>query len=144
MPAHRKDDNAEAMAALYLGGHSLEEVAAAFACTRQNVYKVLKLRGMVLRPPKRLPFITWKGMKFTIGKDGYYRRTDGDRERLHRVVWVHHKGPIPDGYDVHHKNGDKTRNQLGNLELLSCEEHGAAHGFGGNQHTGSLGTRPVK
>lgn len=34
---------------------------------------------------------------------------------------------IPKGYDIHHKNGDYTDNELSNLVLLSQEEHAKLH-----------------
>lgn len=63
---------------------------------------------------------------------GYYRRgntTPDNPERwLHRYVWHKHKGPIPDGYSVHHRDEDKTNNAIENLELLSFEDHAKHHG----------------
>ena len=38
--------------------------------------------------------------------------------RLHRAVWEHHNGKIPNGYHVHHKDGDRNNNDISNLELL--------------------------
>ena len=46
---------------------------------------------------------------------------------LHRVVWLREVGPIPDGYDVHHKDHDPTHNSLANLELKAESEHGRHH-----------------
>jgi hypothetical protein len=47
----------------------------------------------------------------------------------HRMV-LHDAGiAIRPGYDVHHRNGDKTDNGLDNLELLPRAEHQALHGL---------------
>ena len=54
-------------------------------------------------------------------------------EREHRVVWKRAHGPIPKGYDVHHKDEDKTNNDLTNLELLPKTEHGHLHGQQGGR-----------
>lgn len=43
--------------------------------------------------------------------------------RLHRVVWEHDHGPIPDGFHVHHVDHDPTNNDPSNLSL----EHGSEH-----------------
>jgi len=40
----------------------------------------------------------------------------------HRLVWFHIHGPIPDGVTVNHKNGMKSENWLGNLELATYSE----------------------
>lgn len=45
----------------------------------------------------------------------------------HVALWVKHHGPVPDGYHVHHKDGDTTNNDISNLECLSAEHHAAAH-----------------
>jgi hypothetical protein len=144
MPAHRKDEKAAGMLALYAEGFSLAQVAKAFGVTRQSVYKMLRKRGYAARATAPLPFISWGNAKYTIDGFGYYRRTDDDRRRLHVDIWESENGPLPEGFDVHHADGDKTNNTPGNLELLSCSEHGRRHGFGGNQYTGSLGTRPIR
>jgi len=38
---------------------------------------------------------------------------------LHRLVAATFLGPIPEGRWIHHKDGDKTNNQLGNLEIVT-------------------------
>jgi hypothetical protein len=43
--------------------------------------------------------------------------------KLHRIVYVMHNGPIPDGYQIHHKDGDKKNNRIGNLECVSALKH---------------------
>jgi hypothetical protein len=42
---------------------------------------------------------------------------------LHREVWKAANGPIPPGYDVHHKDGNTLNNALDNLECLTRSEH---------------------
>ncbi len=37
----------------------------------------------------------------------------------HRVVWVHHNGPIPHGMEINHINGVKTDNRPANLEMVT-------------------------
>jgi hypothetical protein len=59
-------------------------------------------------------------------------------------VWEHHNGPIPAGFEVHHKDENKANNDISNLDLMTAVDHAARHGFGGNQYVPSLGRRPVK
>lgn len=47
--------------------------------------------------------------------------------RLHRTVWEYYNGIIPKGYHVHHKDGNKTNNDIANLELLTKSEHIGYH-----------------
>lgn len=47
--------------------------------------------------------------------------------RLHRMVWESIHGPVPDGYHVHHKDGNRANNQPDNLELLEGSEHLSLH-----------------
>lgn len=49
--------------------------------------------------------------------------------RLHRVVWEHFNGPVPDGYAVHHENHDRSDNEPSNLGLMSDSKHATHHGL---------------
>lgn len=69
----------------------------------------------------------FNGVKFTRDdKTGYYLNSTM-RKRMHVYVWEHFNGEIPDGYDVHHKDHDKSNNDISNLELLERGEHRARH-----------------
>ncbi|MEI3180990.1 MAG: HNH endonuclease signature motif containing protein [Lachnospiraceae bacterium] len=63
---------------------------------------------------------------------GYYlcsaKSTDGSRKRLHVYVWEFYNGPVPRGYHVHHRDEDKSNNDISNLELLSESDHLSLHG----------------
>lgn len=54
--------------------------------------------------------------------DGYVRvgRSGRTREQYaHRIVWEAVNGPIPDGYQVDHKNHSRADNRIRNLQLLT-------------------------
>jgi len=127
MTRKQQDKRAYEMYALYTQGYSLEQVGKAYGVTRQSVYGVFKDRGFSLREKKQLPYIVWNGNKYTLTTDGYYRRTDGNRELLHRDIWAFNYGEIPVGYDVHHKDENKSNNAVDNLELLTTEDHTRLH-----------------
>lgn len=50
----------------------------------------------------------------------------GDKQRryyVHRLVAETFIGPLPDGYEVNHKDEDKTNNTAGNLEYLTHKDN---------------------
>lgn len=57
-------------------------------------------------------------------KDGYVAI---GRQLEHRIVYKQHFGSIPDGYDIHHKNGIRDDNRIENLELLKKGDHRREH-----------------
>ena len=61
----------------------------------------------------------------TYYKCGPYFQHDG--VRLHRAVWEHYHGPVPDGYHVHHIDGDRSNNDISNLACLPHSEHESYH-----------------
>lgn len=70
----------------------------------------------------------FNGRKYTRDdKTGYYLNSTS-RERIHRAVWAHYNGPIPDGYAIHHIDEDKSNNCIENLQLISRSEHATLHG----------------
>lgn len=142
MPALRKDYS-EAVKQ-YLEGQSIEKIATFYGITRQAMWKILVRRGVAMRHLEPAEFVVWNGAKYSVRENGYLAKTIESRSYLHREIWEQHYGPIPLGYEVHHKDEDKRNNALNNLELLTEADHAAAHGFGGNQYVPSLGRRPVK
>jgi hypothetical protein len=66
---------------------------------------------------------------------------------MHRDVWRHYNGPIPKGFHVHHKDGDRTNNKIGNLELIDGRKHNSMHSKGRqvvNWRKGVAAARKVK
>lgn len=41
---------------------------------------------------------------------------------VHRLVYLAHKGPIPEGLTLKHKDGNKENNRISNLELMTFKE----------------------
>lgn len=57
----------------------------------------------------------------------------------HRYVWFEHHGPIPEEFEVHHKDHDHANNDLSNLELLTKAEHAAHHNRAGKMRRNQYG-----
>lgn len=72
--------------------------------------------------------IYFDGLRFSRGDDDGYYRNAKTGERLHRYVWRFYNGEIPDGYEVHHIDGNKSNNDISNLQLLELHEHKKLHG----------------
>lgn len=117
----------EKMYELYQEGYSLSYVGKAFGITRQSVYSRFRAKRLPMRSLKRKPFIIVDGLKFTINRDGYYECTTIDRLMLHNHVWEKINGAIPNGYELHHKDLNKTNNKIDNLQLVTPQEHTSIH-----------------
>lgn len=70
-------------------------------------------------------YLWFDGKRYTRKEDGHYRGYHG--KYLHRAVWEHFNGEIPKGYVVHHIDGDKSNNDIKNLQLLNHIEHKKLH-----------------
>ena len=53
---------------------------------------------------------------------------------VHRIVYEAFVGEIPDGYDIHHKDGNPINNMLSNLESVQHSGHISKHMIG-QKHT---------
>ena len=67
----------------------------------------------------------------TNNKNGWYlsfRASDKDGKistiRIHQAVLKAFIGECPDGYEIHHKDGNKQNNRIENLEYITPKEHG--------------------
>jgi len=49
------------------------------------------------------------------------------RQALHRAVWENANGPIPEGAQIHHKDGDTLNNDISNLVAVTPAEHASEH-----------------
>lgn len=74
----------------------------------------------------------FNGVKYKLEKSGYYRQTTNwnspkNSVRLHQAVWEFYNGPIPQGYYIHHKDGNRANNDILNLELVTPKQHALRH-----------------
>ena len=52
---------------------------------------------------------------------------NGKTMHVHRVEWEKYNGVIPDGYIIHHRDGNKMNWKIDNLQMLSRCEHIKKH-----------------
>lgn len=64
-----------------------------------------------------------------LGSYGYIqvKLDDGSIVGEHRLVWEIAHGAIPDGYQIHHINHDRTDNRLENLACVDTVTHKRLH-----------------
>lgn len=72
----------------------------------------------------------FNGIKFyqTSETDYFRHSVKGTTLLMHRYVWEFYNCKIPKGYHVHHIDGDKSNNDISNLQLLKGAEHWGLHG----------------
>lgn len=131
----KRDDKYNDAYQLYLDGLSLTQVADQIKVTRQCVFKAFKKRKYQLRGKNFRPNIIYDNRKFSLRNNGYYSSTIDERGYLHRYMWEKEKGKIPEGFDIHHLDEDKSNNVIENFECISKSNHTKLHGFKNNQHT---------
>lgn len=127
MPARRNDEKASELYALYTQGKTLREIGKMYGLSNQSIYSMFQSRNWPTRPQTRLPFVEFNGKKYTRKPSGYYAVTDTSRTMMHRDVWEFYNGPIPEGHQVHHKDGDRGNNAIENLMLVERSDHSRRH-----------------
>ena len=71
----------------------------------------------------------WRGLKRAESERGPYLRVRSHvngklrNTQAHRLVWHHFNGPIPDGLQVNHINGNGFDNRPSNLEVLTPSQN---------------------
>lgn len=81
----------------------------------------------------RKEIIEWNGKRYRRYPDANqysdrnYYKSYTDETYLHRDIWRRHHGEIPDGYQIHHVDGDPSNNDIENLELVDAKEHQSQH-----------------
>ncbi len=118
-PAHGHTENDidalwPLIATAFKAGATGKDLAAEYACSEPTMLKRLRAHGLLPRPIKA---------KYRSIRDP---RT-GEVINVHRFVYETEVGPIPEGYHVHHKNGDTWDNRPENLAAMSAGDHTRLH-----------------
>ena len=104
---------------LYNQGLSSREVAKVVPMSASNIAAYLKRVGLS-RP--RGYALTLRSVRNPF--ESTHWRTLRCRARK---VWKRLVGPIPDGYHIHHLDGNPANNSLDNLQMLSASDHAKLH-----------------
>lgn len=70
----------------------------------------------------------FNGVKFTRDDETGYYLNSTLRKRMHRYVWEYYHGKIPKFFQIHHIDGDRSNNDISNLEMIRVGEHQRLHG----------------
>jgi len=63
------------------------------------------------------------GLRCRKCRTGHFMNSSG----IHRIIWAYYHGFIEQSQDVHHKNEDKSDNDISNLKSLTKAEHKREH-----------------
>lgn len=112
-------DEVKRMYGLYLCGMSLQKLGKKEGYSRQWLWHFFKQQNFELRKVKRKEQVEYNGKRYTWNNKGYFRCTNGDRHILHYRVWEENTGsPVPQGYEVLHRDRNKRNFSFLNLELV--------------------------
>lgn len=84
-------------------------------------------------------YANFNNVEFFGHSTGYYKALANDKypvgSRLHRIIYEQYYGSILEGYEIHHKDFNKSNNDITNLECLTISEHRKLHGNNQSQET---------
>lgn len=120
----------------YLCGASLSKTAKRYGTTRQRLHYYFKAFGFEVRSLKKKDFIEYKGSKYSKDKNGYYRKTTGDRLHLHKLIWLENGMSLPSEDEcLVFKDGNKEYWKFENLKKMKIKDFASSQPFRGNQYT---------
>ena len=64
--------------------------------------------------------------------------------KLHQYIWICVNGDIPNGFDIHHIDGNKLNNSIYNLEIVEHKKHMSEHKIGNKCHQGKNHSEETK
>lgn len=95
-------------------------------------YRINVLEQDLTAPPKVEViddnYQKFNGVLYRKNNHGHYSTGQG----IHQVVYRYYCGEIPTGYEIHHKDKNKSNNDIFNLQILTKAEHQKLHNQKGN------------
>ena len=69
----------------------------------------------------------FQGQHYVLKSSGYFKNCVQHGTYLHIAIWEFHNGPVPPGFEIHHKDGNRSNNDILNLETMSSRQHTTLH-----------------
>jgi len=123
---------------MYIGGFSVKDIALKYNISDEPIRLKLKKHGIKIRTKKEASDLAVKNGK--IGGNGLGYFLDGNgyemcsrvgnnyRKQIHRIIIEKHIGrELYNDEVVHHINGNKRNNHVGNLQVMKRGDHIALH-----------------
>jgi hypothetical protein len=99
--------------------HNMKRRSRQYASTKSEA---VEFRGIIFR---RYPYAKqWSHRVYYTPHAGHRKRGVG---ALHQEVWKWNHGPIPDGHEINHIDGDPLNNAVENLECITKADHDLRH-----------------
>lgn len=119
------ESSASQCLALYEAGETLKSLGKRYGCDPATVRNLMIRNNAKRRPTGR------RNTCFRyVDANGYVRvkcpghpRSYNGFVKEHHLVYESAHGEIQDGYDIHHRNGDKQDNRIENLECMRSCDH---------------------
>lgn len=125
-------------------GNAIPAVAHSFRVGQvtDKIYHIILSNGYELKFTGNHPFMmpdgTWRNVDqlvpymrlFTknIRANNHDKREQIDQKLIQDIVYEYYYGPLPEGMNKHHIDGNKYNNTKDNFKMVTPQEHGEIHG----------------
>jgi len=124
---HHTEETRKKISKAHIGKHHTEE-------TRKKISEVVKGRTGILSH-------SWKGGlsrerdgRISLYRPDHPRAKNGKYVLRSHLVWEVHHGLLPEGFIIHHRNGDYLDDRIENLECITQADHIRLHRPEERQH----------
>jgi len=117
---HLSEETKRKISKTHIGKHHTEK-------TRKKLSEVLKGRIGVINSNWRGGMMRGRDGRISLYKPDHPRAKNGKYVLRSHIVWESHHGPLPEGFIIHHRNGDYLDDRIENLECITQAEHIRLH-----------------